>query len=171
MTAYCSSDDVKRLFVNLDVNNTTGKGISDNDINDWIQEESDMIDGYLMNQYSVPVIQSRSLSIVKRLCRYRVAIRIYTTLQRTQGRNIPQGEQAFDSMTTKDGETLMEKLVNGKLQLDQADALPSIFNSFLTDNFVKTQRDQPVTYSRYKDDFRPASAKGQKFRLHDYDKF
>lgn len=81
---YCSVDDIKREFKGLrfqdldDPLDLTETSTTKQDVEEWITQESDFIDGYVAKVYHLPIASDKvsALNILKRICIFRVSARV-----------------------------------------------------------------------------------------------
>lgn len=83
MASYCTVDDIKRefkglMFQDIDDVNSVKTSTTKQDVEEWIQQESDYIDGFVSKIYVIPleITAVQSLRILRRICIFRVSARV-----------------------------------------------------------------------------------------------
>jgi len=78
--AYCSEDEVRREFKNINWVTIPG-GITADTITEWTEQESAFIDSYLGATYLIPVNAPQSLLSLKKICIFLTSSRVKKALQ------------------------------------------------------------------------------------------
>lgn len=117
--SYCAISDIVADFSNSVVFDSDSK-VTDAQVTEYIESESNYIDSYIASKYKVPVLEVDSPSafaMLKRICIYRVSDRVRNILEvKTGDTNLDQDTKGQSRTPTND----LKLIIDGKLSLIDA---------------------------------------------------
>lgn len=142
---YCSVDDIKAEFKAIKFepfDATTGAvntATTQEQLEEWITQESDYIDGIISKVYNTPIIEANSpkaFRILKRICIFRVSARVKNKNELKQEVNQKNSDEKYlqnGVMTPNDD---LKMIADEDLLLQDAEKIDNDggFSSFATDN-------------------------------------
>jgi hypothetical protein len=116
---YCSNQDIINDFKKLDVQ-CNGTVITESKLDDLIEQESFYIDSMIGSKYMVPASEISSpsgFSILKRICIFRVSLRVRNILEIRSDATQNSSEEKFTANGVRTPNDDLMAIKNGKLVL------------------------------------------------------
>lgn len=137
---YCAVEDVQTDFKKIDFS-SAGAVVSSDMVEDWIDQESELINSYICNRYKVPVSDVKSPAsymILKRIAIFLVSERVKNKIEVKTGISQKDSEEKSPNYSRTPLSDL-KSISDGKIHLRDAELLSSAVGSFNIDSC-----DQPV---------------------------
>ena len=133
---YCSSDDVKAEFKNLQL--PSGGFVTSDTIDTFINEASALIDSKVGKRWVVPITgDASSLALMSLFCRTLVADRVRGILANKQQTNTDPNKQVkSDGYSVRDVMNSLEQIRKGEMQLSGAQLINATASMF-SNNFSR----------------------------------
>lgn len=139
MSIYCTTEDVQAEFPALVVGTgDDGAVITEDLLEDWIQTESAVIDGYVGQRYVTPIYQSvspNSFLILRRICIFRVGQRVTNKIEVKSNVTQKNSEEKFEQNYVRTPNSDLDKIAKGNMLLSDAVLIEKNqgVNSFMAD--------------------------------------
>jgi hypothetical protein len=124
---YCERQDVINDFKKLDVA-ASGTIITNAKLDELIEQESNYIDGIISKRYITPVDEINSpvgFSILKRICVFRVSLRVKNILEIRSDATQLNSEEKFTQNGVRTPNDDLQLIVSGKLLLPDVQRVSS----------------------------------------------
>jgi hypothetical protein len=124
---YCERQDVINDFKKLDVA-ASGTIITNAKLDELIEQESNYIDGIISKRYLTPVDEVNSpvgFSILKRICVFRVSLRVKNILEIRSDATQLSSEEKFTQNGVRTPNDDLQLIVSGKLLLPDVQRVSS----------------------------------------------
>jgi hypothetical protein len=116
---YCAKQDIIDDFKSLSIENS-GTVVTTAKVEEWIDQESSFIDGYISQRYILPIVEATypsAFNVLKRICIFRVSQRVRNVIEvRSDATQVNSQEKFLDNRVRTPNDDLME-IVKGKLVL------------------------------------------------------
>jgi hypothetical protein len=116
---YCEKQDIINDFKSLEIQNS-GTLVTTLKVEEWIEQETSFIDGYISQRYILPITESSfpsAFNVLKRICIFRVSQRVRNVIEvRSDATQVNSQEKFLDNRVRTPNDDLME-ITKGKLVL------------------------------------------------------
>ena len=119
---YCSRQDIIDDFKKLDIA-ASGTVITEAKLDALIAQETNYIDGMICSKYITPVVVGTSpigFSILKRVCIFRVSLRVRNILEIRSDSTQANSEEKFADNKVRTPNDDLDMIAQGKLKLPDA---------------------------------------------------
>lgn len=116
---YCSNADVGAEFKKIDI--TASTLVTTDDISAFIVEADQIINSYVRQRYTLPIVDADGLVLLKFICRTLVAERVKGILRSKQAQNTTANQDTRDSSFSKtDLLKMLTQIAKGEIALGNA---------------------------------------------------